>query len=81
MPAPPPANPSLRQIFAKNMRKIRESQNKSQESLADICELHRTFISMIERGKQNISIDNIEKIANGLNISPIELIKPLDADE
>jgi len=36
---------------------------------------------MIERGKQNISIDNIEKIANGLNISPIELIKPLDADE
>ena len=47
----------------------------SQEELAFRCNLHRTYISDIERGNRNISIDNIAKIASALNISPADLLK------
>lgn len=47
----------------------------SQEDLAFKCELHRTYISDVERNVRNISIDNIEKIALALNVSPADLLK------
>ena len=74
MAQPRPNPPSLRQTFAHNMRKRREELKISQELLADICALHRTYISLVERSRRNLSIDNIEKIANGLQIEPAELM-------
>jgi transcriptional regulator with XRE-family HTH domain len=68
----------LRTIFAKNMKRIRQEQHLSQEELAFSCNLHRTYISDIERGKRNISIDNIEKIATALNIPPYKLLDSND---
>lgn len=65
----------LREILAKNIRKLRLSKQLSQEELADICRLHRTYISDIERGNRNVSIDNIEKIAKGLNVDPSVLLE------
>ena len=54
--------------FGKNVKKYRLNAKISQEKLADLCELHRTYISDIERGKRSISLNNIEKIALALNI-------------
>ncbi|QUO23021.1 helix-turn-helix transcriptional regulator [Clostridiaceae bacterium Marseille-Q4143] len=65
----------LREILAKNIRELRLSKQLSQEELADICGLHRTYISDIERGNRNVSIDNIEKIAKGLDVDPSILLE------
>jgi transcriptional regulator with XRE-family HTH domain len=48
----------------------------SQENLGHECNLDRTFISSVERGIRNISIDNIERFANALNINPRDLLNP-----
>jgi len=50
----------------------------SQESLADICELHWTYIGQVERGQRNISLHNIIRIAAALKIDPGELVSGLD---
>ncbi len=59
--------------FGKNVRKYRLKQNLSQEKLAELSNLHRTYISDIERGKRSISLNNIEKIASALNIKEYKL--------
>ena len=56
-------------LFGKNVRKIRLKQNLSQEQLSYKADLHRTYIGMIERAEKNITLVNIEKIANALNIN------------
>lgn len=66
---------NLREILSTNIKKYRVAQNMSQEDLAFKCELHRTYISDVERNVRNISIDNIEKIALALNVSPADLLK------
>lgn len=67
---------SLRQTFARNVRLYRIYADFSQEELADLCELDRTFISSLERGVRNISIDNIERIAAALRVPPVTLLDP-----
>ena len=63
----------LRFLLAKNIRKARTERGLSQEALADLCGLHRTYIGSIERGERNVSIDNIELSAFSLKISPVFL--------
>lgn len=65
----------LREILAANMKTLRASDNISQEDFADLCGLHRTYISDIERCNRNISIDNIERIANAFNVTASDLLK------
>jgi transcriptional regulator with XRE-family HTH domain len=67
---------NLRQIFAKHVRALRRDRGLSQEALADECGLHRTYIGSIERAERNVSVDNIEKIADALSKSAWELLKP-----
>jgi len=55
--------------FGRKIRKIRIDKGLTQEQLGFKCNLHRTYIGMIERGEKNITLLNIEKIANALNIS------------
>lgn len=57
---------TARAVFANNMRRTRKEAGLSQEALADMCGLHRTYIGSVERGERNISIDNMELIANAL---------------
>ncbi len=66
---------SLRQVLADNMKALRAKENISQEDFAALCDLHRTYISDIERCNRNISIDNIEKIAAAFNITASDLLK------
>jgi transcriptional regulator with XRE-family HTH domain len=60
-----------REIFGRNMRRIRIARALSQEALAEKAGLHRTYIGSIERGERNVSLDNIVIIARALN-TPIE---------
>lgn len=58
----------LLQIFSNNLRKYRNASGLSQEAFANKAGLHRTYISALECGKRSIALDNIEKIANALEI-------------
>jgi transcriptional regulator with XRE-family HTH domain len=64
----------LRRTFAANIRDRRKALGWSQEQLAFESGLHRTYISGIERGLRNVSIDNIELIASALDTTPGNLL-------
>lgn len=66
-----------RKIFGKRVRELRRAEGFSQESFANAAGLHRTYIGAIERGEQNVSIDNIEKIAKALKVRLAELFERL----
>ena len=55
-------------VFGTNVRKFRKKMGVSQEKLAELCGLHRTYISDIECFRRSISLDNIQKIADALKI-------------
>ena len=59
--------------FGKNVKKYRKVLGISQEELADLSGLHRTYISNVERGLRSISLGNIQKIANALKIEIYKL--------
>ena len=61
-------------MFGKNVQKIRKIRHLSQEQLAELAGVHRTYIGMIERAEKNITLCNIERIANGLNVPIIDLL-------
>ena len=69
---------NLRKKLGNRIRIIRQKKNLSQEDLAHICNLHRTYVGGIERGERNPSLDNIEKIAKALEIEILELFKSDD---
>lgn len=54
--------------FGKRVRQLRKVKGFSQEELAYRADLHRTYIGMIERAEKNITLINIEKIANSLDV-------------
>jgi transcriptional regulator with XRE-family HTH domain len=60
--------------FGQRLREIRERIGVSQEKLAELAALHRTYVSSVERGKRNISLVNIEKLARALGVSLRELM-------
>ena len=64
-----------RQTFANNLRKLRLEKDLSQEKLANLAGLHRTYVGSVERGERNISIDNIEKLANALGCPVNKLLE------
>lgn len=62
-------------LFGENVRKYRRFLNISQEELAHKADLHRTYIGMIERAEKNITLVNIEKIANALEVKIEDLLR------
>ncbi|WP_371422387.1 helix-turn-helix domain-containing protein [Tardiphaga sp.] len=71
----------LRQILAANIRHYRTERGISQQDFAYDIEMDRSYFGGIERGERNVSIDNIERIAHGLEINPnILLIEPKEKD-
>lgn len=67
---------NARQILAHNLRALRAERGWSQEDLALEAELHRTFVAHVERCVRNISIDNVEKLANALGVPVYRLLMP-----
>jgi transcriptional regulator with XRE-family HTH domain len=60
----------VRRRVGLNLKKLREEQGYSQESFADHCGLHRTYISGIERGVRNPTVVIVDKIAKALKVPP-----------
>jgi transcriptional regulator with XRE-family HTH domain len=65
---------TLRTRLGRAIRRLRKEAGFSQESFADKCGLHRTYMGSVERGETNISLDNIERIAKALGLRPGELL-------
>lgn len=61
-------------LFGRNVKKYRKDRGISQERLAEISGVHRTYIGMIERAEKNITLRNIQKIANALNVRIQDLL-------
>lgn len=66
---------TARAVLAANIIRLRGERGWSQEALAFECGLHRTFIAHVERQVRNVSLDNIEKIAQALNVETYLLLK------
>ena len=60
-------------VFGTNLRKYRTEKKLSQEKFAELCNLHRTYISDIECFRRSISLENIQKIADALEIETYKL--------
>ena len=60
-------------VFGTNVRKYRTEMKVSQEKFAELCGLHRTYISDIECFRRSISLDNIQKIADALKVETYKL--------
>lgn len=63
------STPDIKKRFGKAMRRRRRELDLSQEKLAELAGVHRTYISSIERRERNPSLENIDKIAKALNLS------------
>lgn len=64
-----------RKILAANMRARRAELGISQEKLAELADLHRTYVSTVERSQRNIGIDGVERIARALKLKMSELLQ------
>lgn len=68
---------SIKEQFGIRIKELRTEKKLSQESLANSAEIDRTYIQSIEKGKRNVSIITVEKLANALNVSIETLFKNL----
>lgn len=59
--------------FGQRVREIRQDRGLSQEDLAELAGMHRTYVSSLERGLRNVGLDNILAIAAALDVSPSDL--------
>jgi transcriptional regulator with XRE-family HTH domain len=64
--------------FGQHLRTLRLAKGLSQEGFAELCDLDRTYVSGIERGERNVSLRNLEVLANGLGLSLSDLFNGLD---
>jgi transcriptional regulator with XRE-family HTH domain len=72
----------IREQFGKRLKKLRkELTNLSQENFANLINMDRTYYSSVENGNRNVSLLNISKIADGLNITISELFLDIESEE
>ena len=68
------------QILTDNIRVYRKTKNISQEELASLCGMHRTYIGSVERGERNVTLSTLEKLAAVLDVSVPELLSRIKTD-
>jgi transcriptional regulator with XRE-family HTH domain len=59
--------------FGSRVRELRQARGISQEQLAELAGLHRTYVSSLERGQRNVSLENIHALARALGVAAREL--------
>jgi transcriptional regulator with XRE-family HTH domain len=67
---------SARARLARQLRALRATQGLSQEALAELSGLHRTYVGSLERQERNVSVDNVERLAIALNVDIGDLLSP-----
>ena len=65
----------LREVVATNLRRLRNMHGLSQEELADRADVNRNYVGMLEREEHAATIDMLEKLAQVLDVDPIELLR------
>ena len=65
---------NILEIFGENVQFYRKEKHISQEKLAEIAGVHRTYVGMIERAEKNITLRNMEKIAKALEVEIADLL-------
>lgn len=65
---------ALKRILAQNIVRLRRSKGFSQEELADVCGLHRTYVGSVERGERNVTLSTLEVFASALGVSVTDLL-------
>lgn len=66
----------LTRVLAENLRALRREQRLSQEELAEICGLHRTYVGSVERGERNVTLSTLEAFAQAFGVSVTSLLTP-----
>lgn len=74
--APAPADG--RRLFAANLRRLRHAKRLTQEQLAEAAGLDRSFVSLIENARANVSLDSMCRIAAAVGVRPDQLLQPVD---
>ena len=64
-------------LFGKRLRELRLERGVSQEKLAEMANLHRNYVGVLERGVQSASLDAICKLARALKVKPAELLSTI----
>ncbi len=65
-----------RELLATRLRTLRFMRGWSQDTLASLAGLHRTYISSIERGRRNVGLDNLERLARAFELTIGEIFTP-----
>lgn len=63
-------NEDVKRQFGESVRKLRKAAGLSQEELADLAELDRSYVGCVERGERNLSIENVCRLAKAMGVSP-----------
>jgi len=66
---------ALREIVARNLRRLRRTRKLSQEELADRAGINRNYVGMLEREENAATVDMLEKLADVLDVDPIEFFR------
>jgi transcriptional regulator with XRE-family HTH domain len=64
----------LQRIVGSNLRLVRQRLGLSQEAMADLLGVHRTYLGSVERGERNLTLRTVEGLADAIGIAPIELL-------
>lgn len=65
---------SVIELFSENLRAARLRKGITQEELADLAGLHRTYVGSAERGERNVTLESVERLAQALGVSSSELL-------
>ncbi len=64
----------LKQVLASNIRSFRHKKKLSQEELAAMCNLHRTYVGSVERGERNVTLSTLEAFSSALGVSITDML-------
>jgi transcriptional regulator with XRE-family HTH domain len=81
MSSPPAPLSDATAEFGRRVRARRNELGLSQEALADVARLHWTFVGQVERGRRNLTLHNILKLAAALQVDPGELVHGIPAPQ
>ena len=73
--------PDIKQLIGARVRALRKERQLSQEALAGKAGLHTTYVGAVERGERNVSIETLEKIADGLGVKISDILSCLTEEE